>query len=173
MAIWTMSQPDSQLTFQFDEFELDLSAYELRRSGQPVHLERRPMDLLIMLVQRRNQLVSRTEIAKKLWNPGVFVDVEMGVNTAIRKLRQALQDSRESPAFIETISGKGYRFIAPVERRSTPNGNDLVLPRKRGTASSRPVRVSVAALSAVMVAALIWMLLRYPWRRTEVIERKL
>jgi TolB-like protein/Tfp pilus assembly protein PilF len=109
-----MSQPDSHLTFQFDEFELDLSAYELRRSGQPVHLERRPMDLLIMLVQRRNQLVSRAEIGKKLWNPGVFVDVEMGVNTAIRKLRQALQDSRDSPAFIETISGKGYRFIAPV-----------------------------------------------------------
>ena len=109
-----MSQPDSQLTFKFDEFELDLSAYELRRSGQPVHLERRPMDLLIMLLQRRNQLVSRDEIARKLWNPGVFVDVEMGVNTAIRKLRQALQDSRDSPAFIETISGKGYRFIAPV-----------------------------------------------------------
>ena len=73
-----MSQPDSQLTFKFDEFELDLSAYELRRSGQPVHLERRPMDLLIMLLQRRNQLVSRDEIARKLWNPGVFVDVENG-----------------------------------------------------------------------------------------------
>jgi TolB-like protein/Tfp pilus assembly protein PilF len=120
-----MSQPDSQLTFQFDEFELDLSAYELRRSGQPVHLERRPMDLLIMLVQRRNQLVSRAEIAKKLWNPGVFVDVEMGVNTAIRKLRQPLQDSRDSPAFIETISGKGYRFIAPVNAAPVSRPEDI------------------------------------------------
>jgi TolB-like protein/Tfp pilus assembly protein PilF len=120
-----MSQPDSQLTFQFNEFELDLSAYELRRSGQPVHLERRPMDLLIMLVQRRNQLVSRAEIAKKLWNPGVFVDVEMGVNTAIRKLRQALQDSPDSAAFIETISGKGYRFIAPVNAVPVSRPEDI------------------------------------------------
>jgi len=73
------------------------------------------MDLLILLVERRHQLVSRAEIAKQLWDPGVFVDVEMGVNTAIRKLRQALRDSRTSPAFVETISGKGYRFIAPVK----------------------------------------------------------
>ena len=72
------------------------------------------MDLLILLVERHRQLVSRADIVKRLWDPGVFVDVEMGVNTAIRKLRQALRDSRESPAFVETISGKGYRFIAPV-----------------------------------------------------------
>ena len=72
------------------------------------------MDLLILLVERHRQLVWRADIVKRLWDPGVFVDVEMGVNTAIRKLRQALGDSRESPAFIETISGKGYRFIAPV-----------------------------------------------------------
>jgi TolB-like protein/Tfp pilus assembly protein PilF len=110
-----MSQPDSHPRFRFGEFELDISAYELRRGGQPVHLERHPMDLLILLVERRLQLVPRADIVKRLWDPGVFVDVEMGVNTAIRKLRQALRDSRESPAFVETISGKGYRFIAPVK----------------------------------------------------------
>ena len=131
-----MSQPDSKSTFQFGDFELDLLAYELRRSGRPVHLERHPMDLLILLVQHRNQLVSRAEIAKKLWNEGVFVDVEVGVNTAIRKLRQALQDSRESPAFIETISGKGYRFVAPVELHPIPNGDELVHTQTRGKASS-------------------------------------
>jgi DNA-binding winged helix-turn-helix (wHTH) protein len=109
-----MSQPDSHSTFRFGEFELDISAYELRRGGQPVHLERQPMDLLILLVERHRQLVWRADIVKRLWDPGVFVDVEMGVNTAIRKVRQALRDSRESPAFVETISGKGYRFIAPV-----------------------------------------------------------
>src|SRR5712671_5698499 len=68
-----------------------------------------------LLVKRHRQLVWRADIAKRLWDPGVFVDVEMGVNTPIRKVRQALRDSRESPAFIETISGKGYRFIAPVD----------------------------------------------------------
>ncbi len=73
------------------------------------------MDLLILLVERHRQIVWRADIAKRLWDPGVFVDIEMGVNTAIRKVRQALRDSRESPAFIETISGKGYRFIAPVD----------------------------------------------------------
>ena len=73
------------------------------------------MELLILLVERRRQLVSRADIAKRLWDPGVFVDIEMGINTAIRKLRQALRDSRESPAFVETVSGKGYRFIAPVK----------------------------------------------------------
>ncbi len=109
-----MPQPNSHSTFRFGEFELDISAYQLRRGGQPVHLERHPMDLLILLVERRRQLVSRADIVKRLWDPSVFVDVEMGVNTAIRKLRQALGDSREAPAFVETISGKGYRFIAPV-----------------------------------------------------------
>jgi TolB-like protein/Tfp pilus assembly protein PilF len=116
-----MSQPESHSRFRFREFELDISAYELRRGGQPVHLERHPMDLLILLVERRRQLVSRADIAKLLWDSSVFVDVEMGVNTTIRKLRQALRDSRESPAFVETISGKGYRFIAPV---------DAVLPER-------------------------------------------
>ena len=109
-----MSQSDSHSTFRFGDFELDVSAYELRRGGQHVHLERQPMDLLILLVERHRQLVSRADIVKQLWDPGVFVDVETGVNTAIRKLRQALRDSRESPVFVETISGKGYRFIAPV-----------------------------------------------------------
>jgi TolB-like protein len=73
------------------------------------------MDLLILLVERRSQLVPRADIAERLWGADVFVNVEMGVHTAMRKLRQALQDSRESPIFVETISGKGYRFIAPVK----------------------------------------------------------
>ena len=114
MATGAMSEPDSHSTFRFGEFELDISAYELRRGGHPVHIERQPMDLLILLVERHRQLVWRADIVKRLWDPGVFVDVEMGVNTAIRKVRQALGDSQELPAFVETISGKGYRFIAPV-----------------------------------------------------------
>ncbi len=115
MASRHSPQADSQSTLRFGEFELDISAYQLRRGGQPIHLERQPMDLLILLVERHRQLVWRSDIVKRLWGPGVFVDVEMGVNTAIRKLRQALRDSRESPTFVETISGKGYRFIAPVD----------------------------------------------------------
>src|SRR6266702_2820726 len=126
MASRPMSQPDSHSRFRFREFELDISAYELRRGGQPVHLERHPMDLLILLVERRRQLVSRADIAKRLWDSSVFVDVEIGVNTAIRKLRQALRDSREAPAFVETISGKGYRFIAPVNAMRLGHHQDAI-----------------------------------------------
>ncbi len=73
------------------------------------------MDLLILLVERRGMLVSRSEIIDRLWGKDVFVDVETGVHTAVRKIRQALRDSVEEPVFVETISGKGYRFIAAVE----------------------------------------------------------
>src|ERR1051325_6523878 len=110
-----MATPESPATFRFHAFELDIAAYELRRGGQPVRLERQPMDLLILLVERRRQLVSRSDIVARLWPKDVFVDVETGVNTAIRKIRQALGDSPEAPVFLETVPGKGYRFIAPVE----------------------------------------------------------
>jgi TolB-like protein len=110
-----MQPPDVPRTFRFGDFELDVAGYSLRRGGQQVRLERRPMDLLILLVQRRRELVSRNDIVERLWGPGVFVDVDMGVNTAIRKIRQVLGDAPETPAFVETVSGKGYRFIADVQ----------------------------------------------------------
>ena len=73
------------------------------------------MDLLILLVERRSQLLSHSDIVDRLWGKDVFVDVETGVHTAIRKVRQALSDSPEAPTCVETVPGKGYRFIAPVE----------------------------------------------------------
>jgi TolB-like protein/DNA-binding winged helix-turn-helix (wHTH) protein len=102
-------------TFRFGDFELDVAAYQLRRKGQPVKIGRQPMDLLILLVEHPGQLVPRAAIVEKLWGQDVFVDVETGVNTAISKIRQALRDSPEAPEFVETVPGKGYRFIAPLE----------------------------------------------------------
>ncbi len=110
-----MPTSDSRQTLRFGDFELDVVGYELRRHGRPVRLERQPMDLLLLLVERGRQLVSRTDIVDRLWSKDVFVDVETGVNTAIRKVRRALRDSADSPAFIETVPGRGYRFIADVE----------------------------------------------------------
>ena len=110
-----MQAADSRATFHFGEFELDLAAYTLHRRGRPVRLERRPMDLLILLVQQRGQLVPRGEIVRQLWGDSAFVDVEMGINTVILKVRRALHDSPRKPAFIDTVPGKGYRFIAEVE----------------------------------------------------------
>ena len=101
---------------QFGDFELDVTAYELRRLGRPVRIERIPMELLILLLERRGDLVSREEIVDRLWGNETFVDAETGVNTAIRKVRQALKDSTDRPVFIQTISGKGYRFLAPLLR---------------------------------------------------------
>lgn len=114
-----ISHPDQ--TIRFDRFELDVAGYELRSGGRAIRMERQPMDLLIMLVERRGQLVSREDIIERLWGKEVFVDVETGVHTAIRKIRRALQDSADTPMFIETVSGKGYRFVAPVEVVAAPS----------------------------------------------------
>lgn len=110
-----MGLPGYRGTFRFGDFVLDVAGYELHRNGCRVRRERQPMNLLILLVGRRGQLVSRSEIVDALWTKDVFVDVENGVNTAIRKLRQTLRDAPDAPTFIETVPGKGYRFIAPVE----------------------------------------------------------
>ena len=96
------------------EFELDLGRYELRRSGRRVKLEKRPMELLIFLIGRREQLVTRKEIIAKLWHSDLFVDAEQNINNIVRKLRAALGDNPDKPRFLETVVGKGYRFIGPL-----------------------------------------------------------
>ena len=106
---------------QFDEFSLDCDRYELLRSGRPIKLEKIPMELLILLASKDGHLVSRQEIIERLWGKDVFVDTEHGINTAIRKIRLALRDDPEKPRFVQTVTGKGYRFVA--ERK---NGNNAV-----------------------------------------------
>ena len=104
----------SREILRFGDFELDVAAYELRRQGVAVRLERQPMDMLLLLVQRRGELVSRADIIDRLWGKDVFVDVDTGVHTAARKIRQALGDSVGAPTYVETVPGRGYRFIAPI-----------------------------------------------------------
>src|ERR1700724_1177583 len=96
------------------EIELDLGRYELRRNGRRVKLEKKPMELLIFLVGRREQLVSRQDIVSKLWRSDLFVDTETSINNIVRKIRTALGDNSAKPRFLETVVGKGYRFIGPV-----------------------------------------------------------
>ena len=97
-----------------DEFELDLGRYELRRRGRPVKLEKKPMELLILLAGRKEQLVSREDIVTKLWRSDLFVDTEANLNNVIRKIRTALGDKSAKPRFLETVVGKGYRFVGPM-----------------------------------------------------------
>src|ERR1700758_4170051 len=96
------------------ELELDLGRYELRRQGRRVKLEKKPMELLIFLVSRREQLVSRQEIVGKLWGSDLFIDTEPNINNIVRKIRTALDDDSVKPRFLETVVGKGYRFVGPV-----------------------------------------------------------
>jgi DNA-binding winged helix-turn-helix (wHTH) protein/Tol biopolymer transport system component len=100
--------------YQFGDFRLDCGRFELQRSGRALRLERKPMELLILLASRQGQLVTRAEIAERLWSSEVFVDTEHGINTAIRKLRHLLRDDAGEPKFIQTVTGMGYRFVAPV-----------------------------------------------------------
>lgn len=97
---------------RFWDFTLDMDRYQLLRGGFAVKLEDLPLRLLMLLVHRRGQLVSRREIEEELWGRDVFVDVEQGINTAIRKVRQVLRDHPEEPRYLQTVVGKGYRFIA-------------------------------------------------------------
>jgi TolB-like protein/Flp pilus assembly protein TadD len=107
-------EPPELRPVRFGNFQLNPSAFELRRGSRRIRLERRPMELLILLVERASHLVSRGEIVERLWGTNVFVDAEAGVNTAIRKVRRALGESAERPFYIDTVPGKGYRFIAPI-----------------------------------------------------------
>jgi TolB-like protein/DNA-binding winged helix-turn-helix (wHTH) protein/Tfp pilus assembly protein PilF len=146
-------------TFRFGEFELDTASFELHRGGRPVRLERQPMDLLILLVQRRGQLVSRTEIVDLLWGKDVFVDVETGVHTAVRKIRQALRDSADAPKFVETLQGRGYRFIAdvqvvPAASTEAADGGAAVSPPSQSPALIRPhFRPGAGWIAAGLLAA--------------------
>jgi DNA-binding winged helix-turn-helix (wHTH) protein len=99
---------------RFDDFGLDYSRFRLSRSGRPVPLEGLPLQLLMFLVEKRGELVTREQIASALWSKDVFVDVEQGINTAIRKVRRALGDDADEPQYLQTVVGRGYRFVASV-----------------------------------------------------------
>ncbi|MBS1802474.1 MAG: PD40 domain-containing protein [Acidobacteria bacterium] len=125
----------SDAVYQFDEFTVDSDRFELRRKNLTIKLERKPLELLILLIRYRNRVVAREEIADRLWGSEVFVDLEHGINTAIRKIRAALDDDPGEPRFIKTVTGMGYRFVGEVR-------SDL-------TAPEQPAENGLAAQNAV------------------------
>jgi TolB-like protein/DNA-binding winged helix-turn-helix (wHTH) protein/Flp pilus assembly protein TadD len=123
------------VVYQFGDFSLHCGKFELCRKGRRLKLERKPLELLVFLVTKHGQIVTRDEIAGCLWGQEVFVDIEHGINPAIRKIRQVLGDSSDLPQFVQTISGSGYRFIAPVmavepevTEPNQPSGDPIALP---------------------------------------------
>jgi len=134
--------------------ELDLGRYELRRFGRRVKLERKPMELLIFLVSRRDQLVTRDEIVKKLWRSDLFIDSERNLNNIVRKIRTALGDAADRPRFVETVIGKGYRFTGPVRvigAQYRRGGLDEMESVRRENGSARWERTSLAVLPPVLL----------------------
>jgi cholera toxin transcriptional activator len=117
--------------YRFGTFEADAATGELRRKGIRIRLNAQPFQLLVMLLERPGELVTREEVSRVLWPDGTFVDFEHGVNSAINRIREALSDSAANPRFIETLARRGYRFIAPVEAVSPfapiPGGSALAI----------------------------------------------
>jgi len=106
-------------SFRFGDFELDVAAFRLRREGIPVRLEKIPMEVLVLLVEHAGTLVARDSVHAALWGRDVFLDRDAALNTAMRKIRKALGEDVDRPRFVETVVGKGYRFIGPIVRETT------------------------------------------------------
>jgi cholera toxin transcriptional activator len=111
-----MISPQPSQRYRFGVFEADATLGELRRQGVRIKLNAQPFQVLVMLLQRPGELLTREEISRELWPDGTFVDYEHGVNSAVNRIREALGDTAGNPRFIETLARRGYRFVAPVEQ---------------------------------------------------------
>jgi TolB-like protein/DNA-binding winged helix-turn-helix (wHTH) protein/tetratricopeptide (TPR) repeat protein len=145
-------------SYKFGDFELDPARFELRRNGAPVKLERIPMELLILLAEKDGAVVSRQEIVDRLWGKDVFVDTEHGINTAIRKIRTALREDADRSRFLQTVPGKGYRFIPELSNgnATTPEAAPITVPPVELTVivpAHRSRRTLAALLTATIVVA--------------------
>jgi cholera toxin transcriptional activator len=98
----------------FGIFEANLDTGELRRNGAKIKLQDQPFQLLALLLARPGEIVTREELRSQLWSDDTFVDFDHGLNAAIKRLRDALGDTADNPRFVETLSRRGYRFVAPV-----------------------------------------------------------
>jgi len=153
-----------------DDFELDLRSRKLSRAGRSVKLERIPTDILTLLLEMKGDLVTREQIIERVWGRDVFLDTDNSINGAIRKIRQALRDDPEDPQFIQTVTGCGYRFIAPIAEPEAGSsimpsaGDAALLAPRQSTGSSdpnyaRPVRdTSLLSLRIAFVTVAIVLL---------------
>jgi Tol biopolymer transport system component/DNA-binding winged helix-turn-helix (wHTH) protein len=146
-------------SLRFGLFELDLEARELRKSGVKIKLQDQPFQILAMLLERPGEIVTREELQKRLWPEDTFVDFDISLNSAVKKLRQALSDDSENPRFIETLYRRGYRYIGPVNGTPPPSAPMLgsaeavpTPPASEGSSPSVAVRNSRVLASAIIAA---------------------
>jgi DNA-binding winged helix-turn-helix (wHTH) protein/Tol biopolymer transport system component len=167
-----MSVHSSSLITRFGTFEVNLQTGELRHAGQKVKLQEQPFQVLATLLERPGEVVTREELRSRLWPEDTFVDFDHSLNAAIKRLRDALGESADTPVFIETLARRGYRFIAPVNGSSSPSAEIVAPQRNKSIFSTR--RIVVFSLASVVIAVLLWTAWRRaPSRPTGVIEHKL
>jgi TolB-like protein/DNA-binding winged helix-turn-helix (wHTH) protein/Flp pilus assembly protein TadD len=151
------------IALRFGLFELDLQAGELRKSGVKIKLQEQPLQVLIALLQKPGEVVTREELRMKLWDAETFVDVDHSLGTAINKIREVLGDSAENPRFVETLPRRGYRFIAPVngfqrdaQSPATTGQSDPLKPANRPSSRWQPLWLRVATGIAVAFAITVF-----------------
>ena len=139
----------------FGPFVLNIEGETLERHGLPVKLAGQPMRILVLLVEKAGELATREELREHIWGEETFVDFEQGLNTAVNRLRQALGDSADAPLYIETVPGRGYRFVAPVTWQQEP-----AEPREGRAPQAKPHlplrNVVMGAVVAALLVALAW-----------------
>ena len=123
-----MDAAPPRLVYRFATFEADPATGELRKAGMRLRLPEQPFQVLVMLLERPGELVTREELRQKLWPADTFVDFDHGLNTVINRLRETLGDSASNPRFIETLARRGYRFLAPVETAGTAPATSTASP---------------------------------------------
>lgn len=155
---------------RFGVFEIDPRSRELRRKGHRVRLQDQPLEILLLLLERRGEVVTRDELKLKLWPADTFVESDDGINTAISKLREALGDSTDKPVYIETIPRRGYRFVGPIEMEPETAANPetcaappVHTPPQVSTTHTRWLGSIGSTAALVLIAAVIagsWIVLR-------------
>src|SRR5262245_22856800 len=145
------------LRVRFDPFELDAPAGELRKNGVRLKLQEQPFQVLVTLLERPGEIVSREELRRRLWPSDTFVDFDHSLNTVVNRLRDCLSDVAERPRFIETVPRRGYRFIGRVDPIEQPAGTTPVTARlaRASFGILRSGRIAIAA--AATVAVFGWM----------------
>lgn len=126
------------------DFELDFQSYRLRRAGIAIKLERIPVEILMLLVERRLQVVTRAEIAERIWGKEAFLDIDNSINGAIRKIRRVLRDNPEQPRFIQTITGRVIDSWRPSGQPMLPRSR-VVQPRDHKRCSNSLSRFTITA----------------------------
>ncbi len=135
-----MAANQSRRIYRFGAFEADTESGELRKSGLRLRLQEQPFQVLIILLERPGEVVTREDLRQKLWPSDTFVDFDHSLNTVVNKLREVLGDSASNPRFIQTITKRGYRFLGPVE--PGPDQRPAVSSVERVVAARAPVQVT-------------------------------